>query len=957
MKYGEHILSDLGDAFENLKQSNAVKPITFYPIVGLSKALDRVTLTPRWFSIVGADASEEYSLYSRVYHLFSTWNLDRITATPLRQHTWIYRDAWRHYNSWKKGCSLRTTTRCKLSNLAITLNTSIQACAAASIKLGLLFPLLAGERFCFNKSCGRHLDIKEDAIILGAYDNQLWFKLDSQSGSGADQMDTGSYAWSLIPSDIDGITRKRNLMLDDLRSRIMDLELPRISSFAGGMLSVFHESGNLYSFVHDSHFRIETGAVMRDGLEIDTSDVICTIPPNTTLLSIEQRINMSNIPRFLVFYQGKFGWISERMRGGSEETMTQRLNNYDENLFQKLKEEILSANPESEEGKKLSQIVFNNLNDATFEWTVKVNALIGDYFKAHQIDIAKIQDILPDWQLDRQEGFLNFPSYLALSSTIDGNIPWSVEADMQLAEVISKTAHQLNIDPFNLSVHDLLRAIASFRNSPHTLLASIPSDRLIARAAILRVANLLFSHSLPLMPLKLSEEIELQESFGHDTTFELLPTFSSLESEKSHCLLPDCSDSTICSPTIHSYDKIWAPPCFARRIRSLRRLFFNQTKLSFWESVIQDTTTPTALPQDEYEDPKDIKSIRINRIKATPSRLCTIKSTAERIKQSVFGQVHKELRSWQNGSFRRSYVGKGHGGQKRAFKVKFVGEGVNDYGGPYRALFEQIVDELRLDTLTENGTKISDRCLLPLLLPCPNRVISTGSNQDKYLLSTGTSSSPMNQELVMFLGKLVGLSVRHHLNMALDLSNLVWRPLVRLPLSLPHLETIDNLAYKSLNDIINLGSELEKNSLPDSFQPEDWVDLTFTTYLADGTRIPLLPGGESLPVNLSNWRQYVQLVEKSRLTESLNLYKVFRDGLNCVLPTELFPLFTAHEMEQLICGSGHVDIDLLRRCVEYEDIDPNSTLVERFWEVLKEFSDEERTLFLRFDHTVCIYFT
>jgi hypothetical protein len=267
------------------------------------------------------------------------------------------------------------------------------------------------------------------------------------------------------------------------------------------------------------------------------------------------------------------------------------------------------------------------------------------------------------------------------------------------------------------------------------------------------------------------------------------------------------------------------------------------------------------------------------------------------------------------------------------------------------------VDELRSDTLTENGTKISDRCLLPLLLPCPNRVISTGSNQDKYLLSTGTSSSPMNQELVMFLGKLVGLSVRHHLNMALDLSNLVWRPLVRLPLSLPHLETIDNLAYKSLNDIINLGSELEKNSLPDSFQPEDWVDLTFTTYLADGTRIPLLPGGESLPVNLSNWRQYVQLVEKSRLTESVNLYKVFRDGLSCVLPTELFPLFTAHEMEQLICGSGHVDIDLLRRCVEYEDIDPNSTLVERFWEVLKEFSDEERTLFLRFDHTVCIYFT
>jgi hypothetical protein len=28
----------------------------------------------------------------------------------------------------------------------------------------------------------------------------------------------------------------------------------------------------------------------------------------------------------------------------------------------------------------------------------------------------------------------------------------------------------------------------------------------------------------------------------------------------------------------------------------------------------------------------------------------------------------------------RSYTGKGHGGQRRAFKVKFQGEGVNDYG-------------------------------------------------------------------------------------------------------------------------------------------------------------------------------------------------------------------------------------------------------------------------------------
>jgi hypothetical protein len=59
----------------------------------------------------------------------------------------------------------------------------------------------------------------------------------------------------------------------------------------------------------------------------------------------------------------------------------------------------------------------------------------------------------------------------------------------------------------------------------------------------------------------------------------------------------------------------------------------------------------------------------------------------ERLKLSVCGQLHKEMKTWQNSSFRRSYLGKGHGGQRRGFKVKFLGEGVDDYGGPYRAVF------------------------------------------------------------------------------------------------------------------------------------------------------------------------------------------------------------------------------------------------------------------------------
>lgn len=51
---------------------------------------------------------------------------------------------------------------------------------------------------------------------------------------------------------------------------------------------------------------------------------------------------------------------------------------------------------------------------------------------------------------------------------------------------------------------------------------------------------------------------------------------------------------------------------------------------------------------------------------------------------TVFGQLQKELRGWSGSALRRSYIARGHGGQPRAFKVKLIGEGVNDYSGPYR---------------------------------------------------------------------------------------------------------------------------------------------------------------------------------------------------------------------------------------------------------------------------------
>lgn len=409
--------------------------------------------------------------------------------------------------------------------------------------------------------------------------------------------------------------------------------------------------------------------------------------------------------------------------------------------------------------------------------------------------------------------------------------------------------------------------------------------------------------------------------------------------------------------------------------------------------MLEATATPTPLHQDEYEDPREIKTLRINRVRATQSRLATISSQIERMRQTVFGQLHRELRAWPSSSFRRSYVGKGHGGQRRAFKVKFMGEGVNDYGGPYRAVFEQVVDELQADAALV-GRKPSERALLPLLMPSANRSSGAGANQDKFVLSTAPCS-PLHQELAQFFGKLLGAAVRHNLTLALDLSPMLWRPLVRLPVSRVQLQAVDAFFANTLADVTRVGlahealavaSELKppkekskedilsfsesvvderelqgtvldgeypsigvpSTSSSEALQPEEWVDLTFSVYLPDGTRMPLVSGGEDFPVTLDNWREYVQLAERVRLREGFVMYKVLRDGLSSVLPVELLPLFTPQEVEQLVSGTSTVDVALLRQCTDYEDLSPDCQLVRNFWEVLEGMTPEQHTLFLRF---------
>ncbi|CAI5731161.1 unnamed protein product [Hyaloperonospora brassicae] len=516
----------------------------------------------------------------------------------------------------------------------------------------------------------------------------------------------------------------------------------------------------------------------------------------------------------------------------------------------------------------------------------------------------------------------------------------SATSDMQLVERLNAYCAAIGLDVTNLSITDVVvpgeideddDKLSAAHGRPRTrslvvddyftspTLKNITGPELRARTAVLRVLNSKILRVLPFIAIQpddgsSTQPIEVAGGAGMNTFTKGSAAFLST----------------------------------SMKLRSLRRLVFTSTKRAFWDDVLRATTTSTPLPSDEYEDPREIRVIRINRIQAQASKLSLLSQPGDRLRRSVFGQLYREMRVWSDSFFRRAYCGKGHGGQRRAFKVKFLGEGVNDYGGPYRAVFEQIVDELQMDNVELSK---GEQGLLPLLIPCPNRRSTTGSNQDKFLLnpSCGTTlltNGPMALDLHRFLGKLIGTAVRHGLQMGLDLPALVWRPLAGLEVSRVHLENIDIAAANNLSRVEELDCDTETAAQ----EAEEVLGyLTLSTTLSDGVEVPLIPQGEMMPVTFENREMYVHLVEKTRLTESSQQLAALKHGLASVLPMELAPLFTPQELEVLICGRREVDVDLLHQCTEYsEGATETMPHVQHFWEVLREMTSEERTSFLRF---------
>ncbi|KAF1780930.1 Kelch-type beta propeller [Phytophthora cactorum] len=356
----------------------------------------------------------------------------------------------------------------------------------------------------------------------------------------------------------------------------------------------------------------------------------------------------------------------------------------------------------------------------------------------------------------------------------------------------------------------------------------------------------------------------------------------------------------------------------ARGARALRGVVFQHVKLAWWLGVLKEQQAPAAArPEIEVDRHRAHDALELS------ERGDPLASDAGE-RDSVFAQTFEQLHGLQPALLR---------GADRAFKCQFVGEFGDDFGGLYRECLAQLSSELQ--TFTP---------LLPLFRPCPNALMSTGENRELFVPNSHLRSHPKRVQMAEFLGKLAGVAVRTKTPLDLNLPPAVWKLLVGQQVTRHDIEAVHQGCFHVVDTIATLDSHGITEEMFD-----DLVDASFTVLSSTRESVELVPGGKHVHVTWEDREEYACAVETYRLTEFAPVCGDLSRGVATILPAPTLGIFSWHELRTLVCGKATVDIALLRRRTIYGDgcqaTDPH---IAYFWDVLAEFTDEQKSSFLRF---------
>ncbi|XP_046678623.1 E3 ubiquitin-protein ligase HECW2 isoform X2 [Homalodisca vitripennis] len=259
--------------------------------------------------------------------------------------------------------------------------------------------------------------------------------------------------------------------------------------------------------------------------------------------------------------------------------------------------------------------------------------------------------------------------------------------------------------------------------------------------------------------------------------------------------------------------------------------------------------------------------------------------------------------------------------QKCKLYVQFDHEEGLDYGGPSREFF----------------------FLLSRELFNPYYGLFEYSANDTYTVQVSPMSAFVDNqhEWFRFSGRVLGLALVHQYLLDAFFTRPFYKALLRLPVSLSDLESLDGEFHQSLLWI----KERDISS--------ETLDLTFavTEQVFDqAVERELKPGGRNIPVTEKNKKEYLERVVRWRLERGVSQQtESLVRGFYEVVDPRLVSVFDARELELVIAGTAEIDLTDWRTHTEYRSgYHDNHPVIVWFWSAMERFSNEQRLRLLQF---------
>eukprot|EP00531_Pseudo-nitzschia_arenysensis_P006133 CAMPEP_0116121812 /NCGR_PEP_ID=MMETSP0329-20121206/3892_1 /TAXON_ID=697910 /ORGANISM="Pseudo-nitzschia arenysensis, Strain B593" /LENGTH=859 /DNA_ID=CAMNT_0003615641 /DNA_START=144 /DNA_END=2723 /DNA_ORIENTATION=- len=265
---------------------------------------------------------------------------------------------------------------------------------------------------------------------------------------------------------------------------------------------------------------------------------------------------------------------------------------------------------------------------------------------------------------------------------------------------------------------------------------------------------------------------------------------------------------------------------------------------------------------------------------------------------------------------------------RKLWRFEFIGEMGIDAGGLAREWFELVCKE------------IFD----------PDTGLWTSSATNQMSMTINPASEYCCEDHLVyyrFLGRVMGKAMFDRQLTKGHMVKHLYKHILGWPIYFKDLESIDEEYYNNLKQLRSMHENGDDISCL-------CLDFTITTEIMGIKNIvELIRGGADIEVTNENFPEYVEACLKYKLMGSVkSQLNELLLGFFDVIPEPLLTIFDYQELELIMCGLPHIDLDDWKAHTEYsgeyEELCIHHPTVEWFWETLEEFNDEMKARLLLF---------